>query len=50
MTSNFHGSLTENSTAALFLLAAHLPRDLRWPMLLTTLTLAVGSWWLRASA
>jgi len=47
MTRDFSGPLTEMSAEVMALLAAHLPRDLRWPMLLLMLVLASGIWWLR---
>ncbi|MFM7067071.1 MAG: fatty acid hydroxylase family protein, partial [Gammaproteobacteria bacterium] len=47
MTRDFSGPLTEMSAEVMALLAAHLPRDLRWPMLLLMLVLASAIWWLR---
>lgn len=43
----FAGPLMEIAERINGLLAEHLPCDLRWPMLLTMLALALGIWWLR---
>ena len=42
-----NGPLTDIAANFSSVLADHLPRDLRWPMLLTMLVLAVALWWLR---
>ena len=41
------GPLTQIVTAIWDAIAGNLPRDLTWPILLLTLVLAIGIWFLR---